>query len=302
MKENSHYDVIIIGGSYAGLSAAMALGRSLRNVLVIDNGNPCNKQTLRSHNLLTWDGASPAEIMKKAKEQVLKYPTIKFVEGTVVDVEKNDPGFEIIMKGAERFRSKKILFATGVVDRIPEIENFSECWGISILHCPYCHGYEVKDLKTAVLGNGEDAYHLCMVLTHWTKTLTLLTNGNSTLTEEHAARLKEHNIKIIEEPVTGIQQYQGQIEIIHFRDSSRLEVPVLYAKLPFKQQCAIPERLGCKMTEEGHILVDENKKTSVHGIYAAGDNTSNGRSLSLAIAAGTVAGMMLHGELVAEKF
>src|SRR5688500_3542764 len=140
MIEKNSFDVIIIGGSYAGLSAAMALGRSLRNVLVIDSGNACNKQTPHSHNFITNDGNTPAEIAKKAKEQVMQYDTVKFLTGLATIARKSESGFEIETQNGEVFRSAKLLISTGISDIMPPIQGFAECWGISVLHCPYCHG------------------------------------------------------------------------------------------------------------------------------------------------------------------
>lgn len=167
MNNPSVFDVIIIGGSYAGLSAAMALGRSLRHVLVIDSGQPCNKQTPHSHNFITQDGQTPGQIVKIAKEQVLKYKTVKFQNGVVISAEKIEKGFEISTQSGEQFIARKLLFATGVQDQMPSIPGFAACWGISILHCPYCHGYEVKDNKIGLLGNGDVGFGFCQLLNNF---------------------------------------------------------------------------------------------------------------------------------------
>jgi thioredoxin reductase len=302
MKEDRDFDVIIIGGSYAGLSAAMSLGRSIRKVLIIDSGNPCNKSAPRSHNFITWDGAKPSEIANKAKDEVLFYPTVKFIEGTVTEIQKKHTGFEVITKKDEKFRSKKLLFATGMTDIMPEIEGFSQCWGISILHCPYCHGYEEKGKPTAVFANKEQAFHLCMVLINLTKEITLFTNGKSLLTDSQIYKLKEHNIQIIEKKISSIKHSNGQIESLCLEDKQELFFPVMYAKLPFKQQCDLAEKTGCEITEDGFIKVDESKRTTIHGIFAAGDNTSITRTISKSISAGTIAGMMLNGEISLEGF
>jgi thioredoxin reductase len=302
MDNNSSFEVIIIGGSYAGLSAAMALGRASRRVLVIDSGDPCNKRAPRAHNFLTWDGAPPAEIRNKAKEQVQRYSSIRFLDAAASDAAKTAEGFEITTGKGETFRAKKLLFAAGVKDVVPNIANFNECWGISVLHCPYCHGYEAKGKTTAVLANGILAYDLCMVLTQWTSGIILLTNGKSTLTEEQSAKLKQYDISITEKELVAIDHREGQIQTIHFKDNSTLDVPVMYAKLSIRQHCELPAKLGCRISEDGHIEVDECKRTSEPGIFAAGDSTSQGRTISLAIAAGTVAGMMINGELTSESF
>src|SRR5687767_8830866 len=155
MTDKKNFDVIIIGGSYAGLSAAMALGRALRNVLIIDSGKPCNRQTPHSHNFITQDGNSPKQIASVAKEQVAKYNTVEFLDGLATTATKTEKGFEVSTQSGQQFFTKKIILATGLKDNMPAIPGFAECWGITVIHCPYCHGYEVRNVKTGVLGNGD---------------------------------------------------------------------------------------------------------------------------------------------------
>ncbi|HYD92763.1 MAG TPA: NAD(P)/FAD-dependent oxidoreductase, partial [Flavobacterium sp.] len=138
MEQQGMYDVIIIGGSYAGLSAALSLGRSLRKVLVLDSGNPCNRVTPYSHNFLTNDGSRPKAIHDKARAQLKGYLTVTYLEGLVTSASQLGNLFEVSTAENQVFSTKKLLFTTGVTDTIPNIQGFAECWGISILHCPYC--------------------------------------------------------------------------------------------------------------------------------------------------------------------
>src|SRR5690554_5341159 len=151
MTEVKDFDVIIIGGSYAGLSSAMALGRALRNVLIIDSGLPCNRQTPHSHNFLTQDGSTPNEIATLAKQQVEKYESVRFYKGIATSGVKTVDGFEIMTDANSTFTSKKLILATGVKDIMPALPGFAACWGISIIHCPYCHGYEYRSQNTGIL-------------------------------------------------------------------------------------------------------------------------------------------------------
>ncbi|WP_449401083.1 NAD(P)/FAD-dependent oxidoreductase [Chryseobacterium wanjuense] len=178
------FDVIIIGGSYAGLSAGMALGRSLRNVLIIDGGKPCNRQTPHSHNFITHDGKTPKEISDLAKEQVEKYETVHFHNGIAVKTVKTSEGFQVETENGEVFFAKKLILASGVKDVMPDIPGFSECWGISVIHCPYCHGYEVKGETTGILSNGEMLFEFSKLVYNLTKDLTLFTNGKADLSNE----------------------------------------------------------------------------------------------------------------------
>jgi thioredoxin reductase len=302
MAGTKTYDVIIIGGSYAGLSAAMALGRSLRNVLIIDGGEPCNRQTPHSHNFITHDGETPKAIAEKAKEQVLKYDTVTFLQGLAVKGTKTDQGFEITIAEGTVFSARKLLFTTGVKDQFPPIPGFAECWGITVIHCPYCHGYEVRHEKTGILANGDIGYEFGKLINNWTEDLTLFTNGKSTLSLEQTQKLAHHNIPIIETEITAFEQTNGQLKLVRFKDGSTMALKAMYAKIPFVQHCDIPVQLGCALNEQGYLTIDNFYKTTVPGIYAAGDNTVMMRAVSLATAGGGMAGALINKELIDESF
>ncbi|MEO7215475.1 NAD(P)/FAD-dependent oxidoreductase [Mucilaginibacter sp.] len=296
------FDVIIVGGSYAGLSAAMALGRAIRNVLVLDSGKPCNRQTPHAHNLLTHDGHKPADIAQQALQQVLNYPTIRIKKGIATKASRDENLFKIETDKGQTFTTRKLLFATGIVDTMPEIPGFADCWGISVLHCPYCHGYEVRNEPTAIFANGEAAYEFSKIINNWTKELTLLTNGPSQLTMQQTADLHRHRIIINEKPLQQVVHDGGYIREVHFTDGTSLSINAMYAKLAFEQQCGLPKALGCEFTEAGFIKIDDMQQTSVNGVFAAGDNTTMFRSLSIAIAAGNRAGALINHQLIQEDF
>ncbi|OOQ59717.1 NAD(P)/FAD-dependent oxidoreductase [Mucilaginibacter pedocola] len=298
----ANFDAIIIGGSYAGLSAAMALGRALRKVLVLDAGKPANRQTPHAHNFITHDGETPAAISAKAKEQVLEYPTITFKTGTAINALQQDGLFIIETDGEETYTGRKLLFATGIVDVMPDIAGTAECWGISVLHCPYCHGYEVRNRPTAILANGDIGFEFSKIITNWTQEITLLTNGPSTLKEEQIAELEKHNITINPKPIKSISHEDGYMNNICFEDGSNLKLTVMYAKLPFIQTCPLLQTLGCEFTDAGFIKIDEMQATTVKGVYAAGDNTTMMRSVPSAVAQGNKAGAMINHQLVNEDF
>jgi thioredoxin reductase len=302
MAYRREFDVIIIGGSYSGLAAGMALGRALRHVLIIDSGNPCNKQTPYSHNFITQDGKTPADIALLARQQVEKYGTVKFMNGLAVRGSKVEKGFEIKVGSGETFSAKKLIFATGIKDSIPNIDGVKECWGISVLHCPYCHGYEVKNESTGVLGNGEKGFEFVSLISNWTKDLTLFTNGKSTLTTNQAVKLDSHRIKLIETEIERLEHTHGQLQNIIFKDGTTSPIKAFYAPSPFEQHCGIPEALGCELTDEGYLKTDSIQRTSVHGVYACGDNSTRLRTVANAIAMGTTAGMMINKEIVLEEF
>ena len=228
----------------------MALGRALKKVLIIDSGKPCNAQTPHSHNFLTQDGKTPAEIATLAKQQVEEYDTVTFFNGLASIGKKVDSGFEIQVTSRETFITNKLIFATGIKDEMPNIEGFSYCWGISMLHCPYCHGYEVRNKITGILGNGEHGNELIKLISNWTKDLTLYTNGVSTLTVEQTKKIQERNIKIVEKEIKALEHKNGYIKNILFKDGTKTKMEAMYSRNSFEQHCKIPEILGCELNEE----------------------------------------------------
>jgi thioredoxin reductase len=303
MKDISAFEAIIVGGSFAGLSAALALGRSMRQVLVIDGGKPCNWQVPQAHNLVTHDGANPREIARLAHQQVANYPTITFRKGLAVAAEQIEGGFTVKTDEGAVFRTRKLLFATGVLDLMPtDIQGFTDCWGISIAQCPYCHGYEVRDLPTGVMANGDWIFDFLKTIRHWTPRLSLFTNGPSALTEPVLAQLQRRHIQVVETPLKALHHQNGHLQMAEMTDGTTVEIRALYTKLPFRQHCSIPVELGCNTTEDGLIQVDFLQKTSVAGVFAAGDATTPMRALSVAIAAGTTAGAVLNRELIEEEW
>jgi thioredoxin reductase len=297
-----NFEVVIIGGSYSGLSAAMSLGRSLRQVLVIDSGLPCNRQTPHSHNFITHDGETPAAISAKAKLQVDFYKTVQFYNGIVIEAIKTQNSFEIKTESGELFTSKKLLFATGVKDLFPEIKGFAACWGISVLHCPYCHGYEVKNQKTAIVANGEMGFEYAKLISNWTKDLRLCTNGKSELTSEQMQILKNHGVLVLEDELESFEHNDGYISNIVFKNGEKIDVKAIYARPALKQHCSLPQILGCELSEQGLIKVDLMQKTTVYGVYASGDATTQMRSVALAVSSGSLAGAAINNELIEESF
>lgn len=302
MTDNCRFDVIIVGGSYSGLAAGMALGRALKKVLIIDDGKPFNRQTPYSHNFITHDGKTPAAIASLAKEQVKLYNTITFFKGLAAKGKAIKNGFEIELSSGEIFEAKKLIFATGIRDVLPDIEGLAACWGISVLHCPYCHGYEVRQEKTGILGNGALAFDLTRLISNWTNDLTLFTNGASAFTTEQKDQLKKHCIDIVEKAVEKLEHSNGHIQNIIFSDGSKFSIKALYAPVPFEQHCTIPQLLGCELTEEGYIKVDPFMETTIAGVFACGDNATAMRTVANAVAMGTTAGMILSKKMILEAF
>ncbi len=208
----------------------------------------------------------------------------------------------VVNAGDNVFEAKKLILATGVQDIMPDIEGFAECWGISVIHCPYCHGYEVRYEKTGIFANSPMAFEYARLISHWTKDLTLFTNGPATLTDEQRDQIAKHAISIVETPVARIEHKDGYIQHVMLTDGVRMPLKALYAGIPKEQSTPIPVDLGCELTEQGLIKVDMMQRTSVPGVYACGDNAAQMRSVALAVAAGNMAGAALNKEMIEETF
>lgn len=278
------------------------MGRALRKVLIIDSGKPCNQQTPHSHNFITQDGKTPKEIATLARQQVERYETVTFLDGLATAGTKTEKGFEIQTASGETFGATKLIFATGVRDIMPDLPGYAECWGISVIHCPYCHGYEVRNEQTGILGNGEYGFEFSGLISNWAKDLTLFTNGPSALTAEQTAKIKSHDIKIVESEIEKLEHVQGNLQKIIFKDGTTTSLKALYARPAFQQHCPIPEMLGCELTEDGYIKIDALQKTTIPGIFACGDNTIRMRSVANAVAMGTTAGVSVNREIIFEAF
>ena len=302
MIKEEIFDVVIVGGSYAGLSAAMSLGRSLRKVLIIDSGKPCNQQTPHSHNFLTRDGETPAELAAIAKAQVLAYPTVKIINAFAESAAKTNFGFELTTADHQNFKTKKLVLATGVKDIFPKIIGFAECWGISVLHCPYCHGYEVKGKKLGVIANGEIGFEFSKLIYNLSKDLTIFTNGTIEIDEAGQQKLASKNINMVDKEIDELVHENGLVNTIKFKDGTTQAIEAIFARVGMEQNTKIITDLGVKLTDLGYVEVDMMKKTNVAGVYAAGDCTTMFRAVAEAVTAGNIAGAIVNKELVNEEF
>ncbi len=293
------FDVLIIGGSYAGLSAALALGRARRSVLVLDGRRPRNRFTPHAHNLLLHDGDAPADLAARARQQVATYPTVQLLEAQATAATKQPDGsFEVTTDAHGSFAARRLLLATGMRDELPPVPGFAECWGKSVIHCPFCHGYEVADHPTGIWNNGPEVEHQVKMLLNWSRQLTVFTNGPATFGREIHDFLETNRVGLVQTPVAELLHTGGQLTALRLADGRTWPLPVLYARLPAHQASALPQQLGCEITEPQLISVDASYRTTVPGVYAAGDCCSALPQLALAIAAGNLAGANLSKELI----
>lgn len=297
-KESVAYEVIIIGGSYAGLSAAMALGRARRRVLVLDAGRPRNRFTPHAHNLLLHDGASPATLAARARQQVAAYPTTRLLAAEATAAAPQPDGSFRVATTAGDFHAEKLLLATGLRDELPPVPGFAECWGKSVIHCPFCHGYEVADQPTGIWLNSEEVGHLATLLLNWTPRLTVFTNGPAAFGPAVRQQLAAQGVGLEETPVAALLHTGGQLSALRLADGRLAALPVLYARLPWQQASPLPAQLGCELTAQNVLRVDAEQRTTVPGVWAAGDCCTPLHQLSAAIAAGGLAGAMLSRQLI----
>jgi thioredoxin reductase len=294
------YDVIIIGGSYAGLSAAIQLGRARRKVLIIDEGLRRNRFAAHSHGFITQDGVDPAVIAAKAREQVLNYPTITWLSARADSAQKletssTDAGFEVLAKGA-RHQSRRLLLATGVKDLLPAIVGLAERWGKAVFHCPYCHGYELNQGPIGVIAGSELSMHHALMLPDWGPT-TLLLNDAFTTDAEQLAALTARGTTLERCPISAITGHAD----INLADGRMLSFAGLFAMAPFELASPIATDLALEM-EQGPlgatIKTDVMKETSLPGVFACGDAARPMASVALAVGDGNLAGAGVHRSLM----
>lgn len=296
------YDVVIIGGGPAGLSAALLLARARRRVLVCDSGSPRNAPAAASHNFFTRDGTPPLQLLQLGREQLQPYATVEFEAIAVTEARHNEKQFEIILADERRVSTRKILLATGLIDDLPAIPGIRELWGKSIAQCPYCHGWEVRDMPLAIIGNDPQLFEYARLIKGWTHDLVICTNGPSTLTESQHKALIANNIPIREDEIASLEGSNGQLEAILFANGERLSRHTIFMHVPQHQRSPLPQQLGCALTERGLIQVDAMGNTEVPGVYAVGDAAQPMQSIIAAAASGTIAASRINHELAIEDF
>lgn len=301
------YDAIIVGGGPAGLAAAQALGRSLRSTLVLDAGEPRNAPATHMHNFISRDGTPPAEFRRIAREELETYETIELRDVPALGVEGSaDAGFTVALPGGKTVRGRRVLLATGVIDEQPPIEGIAELWGRGVYHCPYCHGYEVRDTPLAVLGSSPAAIHLALHLRHLSDDVVLCTHGPADLDPVSREMLAASGVPMREEPVTRLEGRDGHLERIVFASGDPLERHAVFSALaPMRQRSSLPRELGCRILDDDSVEIDQLGQTSVPGVFAAGDmarRADSGRMSAVitAAASGTIAGAAIARDLVTE--
>jgi thioredoxin reductase len=293
MSEKSQYDVIIVGGGPAGLSAALVLGRCRRQVLLLDTGKPRNGPAREVHGFLTRDGTPPHELRRLAHEQLPRYG-IEIRAAEVSDVTADGDSFVVIPAVGSRLRCRMVLVATGVTDKLPDIEGMHRFFGSSVHHCPYCDGWEHRDQRIAVTGTKNEAVSLALAMKTWSENIVLCTGAAFELDPPQRNRLAEHGISIAEEPIAKLEGTDGQLERIVFRTGPALECKALFFNTGPAVPSGLIRKLDCRKTEQGSVWTDEHECTSVPGLYVAGDASRDVLFTIVAAAEGAKAALAMN--------
>ena len=290
------HDVIVVGGSYAGMAASLQLLRARRSVLVIDAGIRRNRFAKHAYGFLGQDGVDPAEIARMARTQLQAYPTLTWIEDTAEAVTGRKDAFDVMTAKGSRHAGRRVLFATGVSDALPQIEGLAERWGRSVFHCPYCHGYELNEGRIGVIATGPMSVHQAQLIPEW-GAVTFLTNGAVTLEDTVRADLVARKVTIEKTPILRLD---NEADVI-LADSRRLTFAGLFTASRNAPSTPIAAGLGCNLAETPfgtQVQTDDMKETSVPGAFACGDTARVPHSVSLAVADGAWAGATLHRSLV----
>lgn len=294
------YDVIVIGGSFAGLSAALQLARARRRVLVLDSGKPRNRFAQFSHGLFGHDGQPPSSLLANARSQLLSYGTVSFVEGVATHAAMRGDEYAVTEDSGKAHTATRLILATGVSDDLSTTPGLQERWGSSMFHCFYCHGYEVAGRRLGVLAMSDRALQTAMLLPDWSEHVTLFTNGVLTLGPEQLAELSARGVSVEAVPVVALLGEAPTLSGLRLDDGRIIPVDAVFTNPRTSMASPLAEQLGCEF-EQGpsgpFIRTGTDKQTTVRGVYAAGDAARPGHNASWAAADGVTAGISAHQSL-----
>jgi thioredoxin reductase len=302
MVEGSPFDVVVIGGSFAGLSAAMQIARARRSVLVIDSGKPRNRFASHSHGFLGQDGKTPEEILTVAREQLSAYPTASFMHETVASATGEKDAFELTRTSGTVIKAKRLIIAVGVSDQLPDLPGLKEKWGDGVLHCPYCHGYEIAGNRLGVFATSNIAAHQAHVVRDWGRVTVFLRDGFS-FDADAQSELEKMDVPVESVPLAGIEGEGRSISHVVLKDGRRVALDALFVAPQTEMSSPIAKQLGCETTPGplgDFITVDDWQATSVRGVYAAGDAATGWTNATIASAAGVQAGVAAHQSLIGQ--
>ena len=295
-----HHDAIVIGGSFAGLSAALYIARARRSVCIIDTGLPRNRFAEHSHGFFANDGSAPSTMLATARSQVAAYPTVTCIHGEATTATKTPDGFFVTLAAGDVVESVRLVLAFGISDELPGIPGLAERWGSSVLHCPYCHGYEFSGQRLGVLHGSPKSIHQAMLIAEWGPT-TLYLNGAAGPDDALLAELTKRGVAIEPAPVKALHGDGSRLSAIELAGGRHSAADALYVGPRTRLNSEIAQQLGCELDDAqfGPIIrTDAEKMTTVPGVYAAGDITRGAHTVTFAAADGVTAGLAVHRSLI----
>ncbi|MFI6275505.1 NAD(P)/FAD-dependent oxidoreductase [Streptomyces sp. NPDC050988] len=297
------YEVVVVGGGAAGLSAALVLGRARRSVLVIDTGEPRNAPAAHMQGYLSRDGMSPLEFLAVGREEIARYG-VELARDRAVDVARGADGeFDVTLEGGRTVHGRRLVVATGLADELPKVPGVAERFGRDVLHCPYCHGWEVRDQAFGVLATTPMAVHQALMVSQWSKDVTLFlhTVAEDELADEDLRRLAAARVDVVPGEVAGLAVDDDRLTGIRLADGTTHERSVLFVAPRAVPRTGLLERLGAELQETPfgtYAVVDATGLTSVPGVWAAGNAIGFGEQVVNAASGGYRAGATINGELL----
>ena len=303
--DTNRYDVVIVGAGAAGLSAATTLSRALRSVLVTDSGNPRNAPAAGVHGYLSRDGMNPRELLSAGRREVLSYGGT-VLDGEAVLARRTPDGFEVVLGDARRFSGRRLLVTTGLADELPPIDGLREQWGKGVVHCPYCHGWEIRGQRIGVLGSGPLSVHQALLFRQWSADITLFLNDTVEPTDEEWDRLAARSVRVVNGAVASVDAAGGVLTGLTLRQGTSFDIQALAVGSRMEARSALLESLG--LTSQLHpsgagryIETDGMGATAARGVYAAGNVTNLMAQVVTAAAEGVLTGAGINADLIEEE-
>jgi thioredoxin reductase len=293
------FDAAIIGGGPAGLSAALVLGRCRRKVVVFDDESPRNQQSHATHGFFTRDGVPPGKLLRVGRAELAPYD-VRLIDAHVDGVVRCGASFAIQAGNEPTVVARKLLLATGMRDRMPELPGFAECWGSSVYQCPYCHGWEVRDQALGAYGVGPNVFDLGLGLRTWSSNVSVFTDDKFPVTPADGQRARLNGVTVYTEAIGSLVVNEGRLSGVTMRSGKFVKCEAMFVQAGQEQRSNFAAELGCELTPQNTVKTYHNERTSVRGVFVAGDASVELQSIAVSVAEGYKAAVAIHLELSRE--